>query len=132
MKAKAWVKELQRQASPDITIMIVANKSDLSHNAVSPELVQSYADEQRLLFFETSAKTGAGVLDAFTTLGTMLQIANVLIRTDINLAYQVSRSKRCMKRSNVAKMLPKITPLTPAPSLLLIDQTSPATNPSCC
>ncbi|CAO1632641.1 unnamed protein product [Parajaminaea phylloscopi] len=111
-KAKSWVKELQRQANPNIVIALVGNKIDLlqssstsanktpstedgegngeeeddddsktatneegavtapatneSLRAVPKQEAQAYADESGLLFFETSAKTGEGVIDVFT------------------------------------------------------------------
>ncbi|KAJ5103446.1 hypothetical protein N7532_003975 [Penicillium argentinense] len=107
-KAKHWVAELQRQASPGIVIALVGNKLDLTndggdasaasaleaepesadadgeegageegeeHDAtpgdarkVSTREASSYADEEGLLFFETSAKTGTNVVDVFTAI----------------------------------------------------------------
>ncbi|KAJ1650678.1 GTP-binding protein of the rab/ypt [Dispira simplex] len=68
-RAKSWVKELQRQADPDIVIALVGNKNDLEANrAVTAEECQAYADEGGLLFKETSAKTGANVLELFQTI----------------------------------------------------------------
>lgn len=104
-KAKSWVKELQRQANPNIVIALAGNKVDLvqssSSSANSPsededeaddatatpgenpgadgqpenlrqvprEEAQAYATEAGLLFFETSAKTGEGVVEIFTEIG---------------------------------------------------------------
>ncbi|NXD32695.1 VPS21 protein, partial [Spelaeornis formosus] len=67
-KAKAWVKELQRQANPNIVICLVGNKSDLDEDPrqVSREEAEAYAKEANLLFFEASAKTGANVAELFT------------------------------------------------------------------
>lgn len=73
-KAKHWVAELQRQASPGIVIALVGNKLDLSAStddngnslrAVSTEDAKAYAEDEGLLFFETSAKTGEAVRDVF-------------------------------------------------------------------
>ena len=73
-KAKHWVAELQRQASPGIVIALVGNKLDLgaitndngnSLRAISTEDAKAYAEDEGLLFFETSAKTGEGVKDVF-------------------------------------------------------------------
>jgi len=73
-KAKHWVAELQRQASPGIVIALVGNKLDLgattgdngnSLRAISTEDAKGYAEDEGLLFFETSAKTGEGVKDVF-------------------------------------------------------------------
>jgi len=94
-KAKTWVKELQRQANPNIVIALAGNKVDLipesdSRSLESGHLAQptnlaaegaseldkvrevqfeeaaAYAQDGGLLFFETSAKTGKGVVDMFT------------------------------------------------------------------
>lgn len=108
-KAKSWVKELQRQANPNIVIALVGNKLDLLGaapaaasgsvepaaeeteaeateeddaatttgadatpgvaRAVPKEEAEAYAQETSLLFFETSAKTGEGVVELFTEIG---------------------------------------------------------------
>jgi GTPase SAR1 family protein len=107
-KAKTWVKELQRQANPNIVIALAGNKIDLVRPSpsgsgssataesedeaddatatpgeaatsgaeaenlrqVPREEAQAYAQEAGLLFFETSAKTGDGVVEVFTEIGT--------------------------------------------------------------
>jgi Ras-related protein Rab-5C len=107
-KAKAWVKQLQRQANPDIVIALAGNKLDLvqsssssafpaspesEHEAddatatpgeapassdesqslrqVPREEARAYATEAGLLFFETSAKTGEGIVEIFTEIGAL-------------------------------------------------------------
>lgn len=106
-KAKHWVAELQRQASPGIVIALVGNKLDLATDGtdearesaaegdrlpsepdsedadgegqaesttpadarkVSTREAKSYAEEESLLFFETSAKTGVNVSEVFTAI----------------------------------------------------------------
>lgn len=104
IKAKHWVAELQRQASPGIVIALVGNKLDLtndpstSSNAlgedgegeatdgedadgdarkVSTTEAKSYAEDEGLLFFETSAKLGTNVTEVFTA------IANAIPETSL-------------------------------------------------
>ncbi|KAL8771989.1 MAG: hypothetical protein Q9209_002654 [Squamulea sp. 1 TL-2023] len=119
VKARHWVAELQRQASPGIVIALVGNKLDLStstdgetassansgakpsgsegdgedeaHAAdeaedattdsdprkVSTKEGRGYAEEEGLLFFETSAKSGHNVQEVFTA------IANAIPETQM-------------------------------------------------
>lgn len=72
-KAQTWIKELQRQANPNIVIALAGNKLDLANKrAVSFEEAKAYADESSLLFMETSAKTAANVMDIFTSIAKKL------------------------------------------------------------
>lgn len=123
LKARHWVAELQRQASPGIVIALVGNKLDLTNpdphsstsagdaladdddddeaagqenedgtadatddndadaeadaRRVSTREARSYAEEEGLLFFETSAKTGTNVREVFTA------IANAIPETQL-------------------------------------------------
>ncbi|KAG9231853.1 ras family-domain-containing protein [Amylocarpus encephaloides] len=103
IKAKHWVAELQRQASPGIVIALVGNKLDLTNETsssnslsedgdeevaegddtdgdarkVSTAEAKSYAIEEGLLFFETSAKNGTNVTEVFTA------IANAIPETSL-------------------------------------------------
>lgn len=78
-KAKAWVKELQRQANENIIIALAGNKLDLvteqpDKRAVTTHDAQTYANEAGLLFFETSAKTAENVKELFTAIAKKLPI----------------------------------------------------------
>lgn len=69
-RAKVWVKELQRQASPNIVIALAGNKADLAaKRAVEFDEAKGYAEENGLLFMETSAKTAMNVNDIFLAIG---------------------------------------------------------------
>ncbi|KAL7869868.1 hypothetical protein AOLI_G00138560 [Acnodon oligacanthus] len=72
-RAKNWVKELQRQASPNIVIALSGNKADLANKrAVDFQEAQEYADENSLLFMETSAKTAMNVNEIFMAIAKKL------------------------------------------------------------
>lgn len=114
LKAKHWVAELQRQASPGIVIALVGNKLDLCTDVdgnsevgtsasggdaatggegaeadtdggeadsgarkVPTRVASAYAEEESLLFFETSAKSGLNVNEVFTA------IANAIPETNL-------------------------------------------------
>jgi len=116
-KAKSWVKELQRQANPNIVIALCGNKVDLvqpstsssslgtsdaedeaddatatpgetlggeaaeSLRQVPRDEAQAYATEAGLLFYETSAKTGEGVVEVFTEIAKKIPIEHILAST---------------------------------------------------
>lgn len=62
----SWLEDARQHANPNMSIMLVGNKADLSHRrAVSTEEGEAFAREHGLLFLETSAKTALNVEDAF-------------------------------------------------------------------
>lgn len=78
-KAKAWVKELQRQANENIIIALAGNKLDLvtdqpDKRAIQTADAEAYAKEAGLLFFETSAKTSENVRELFTDIAKKLPL----------------------------------------------------------
>ncbi|CAL9051798.1 ras-related protein Rab5-like isoform X2 [Musa acuminata AAA Group] len=65
-KAKKWVQELQKQGSPNLVTALAGNKCDLDDKREVPtEATRTYAEENGLLFMETSAKTAINVNDIF-------------------------------------------------------------------
>jgi Ras-related protein Rab-14 len=62
----SWLSDARNLTNPNTVIFLIGNKSDLSESRdVTYEEAKQFADENGLLFIETSAKTGECVEDAF-------------------------------------------------------------------
>ena len=60
------MEELTKNADPNIVIALVGNKSDLEdQRRISTEEAKKFCEENGLLYFECSAKTGANVREVF-------------------------------------------------------------------
>jgi len=84
--AKSWVKELQRRGDPNVVIALAGNKADLhKKRRVETEVIairvcgtrkdffqeaKRYAEENGLLYMETSARNSTSVKELFQVIGT--------------------------------------------------------------
>jgi len=75
-KARTWIRELQRQADPNILIYLCGNKLDLAANLrqVTQEEAQKYAEEEGLMWGEASAKSGDNVQNMFAEIAKKLPL----------------------------------------------------------
>jgi len=72
-RAQSWIQELQSQASNNIVILLIGNKTDMAHKRmVSTDMAKSYAEENNVTYFETSAKTNDNVSEVFMVCATLL------------------------------------------------------------
>jgi len=61
-----WLEEARQNGNPSMTVMLIGNKTDLEHRrAVSTKEGEIFAQENGLVFMETSAKTASNVENAF-------------------------------------------------------------------
>ena len=68
-----WVKECKDMCYKDILIVLIGNKCDLEgKRGVSYDEGEKFANDNNLLFFETSAKDGTNINEAFTMATTNL------------------------------------------------------------
>ena len=62
----SWLSDARNLTNPNTVIFLIGNKSDLeSQRDVTYEEAKAFADENGLMFIETSARTGEGVEEAF-------------------------------------------------------------------
>lgn len=62
----SWLDEIRRHGGRSMIMALAGNKADLkASRAVSFEEAKAFADSQRMMYFETSAKTGAGINEMF-------------------------------------------------------------------
>ena len=62
---KDWIREIEFNGCTNARKILVGNKSDISEREVTKEEGKLLADEFNMHFFETSAKTGYNVNEAF-------------------------------------------------------------------
>lgn len=64
-RVRNWVAELRQMVGHDIALSIAANKQDLPDRAVPDERSRGFASTVGAAYYRTSAKTGAGIEQAF-------------------------------------------------------------------
>ena len=67
---KTWIRNIEQHASDDVEKMILGNKCDMEgKRKVQTEEAQQYAQENDIIFLETSAKTALNVRNLFVEIG---------------------------------------------------------------
>jgi small GTP-binding protein len=67
LSIERWLQDLREVARPDLTAILVGNKSDLAAKREVPEEeARTYAERNHMTYFETSAKTGDNVTGSLT------------------------------------------------------------------
>ncbi len=60
-----WMKQIESHATPGVCKVLIANKCDRPDKKVTAEQGRALANEYKMGFFETSAKTGENVKETF-------------------------------------------------------------------
>ncbi|CAN6333567.1 unnamed protein product [Urochloa humidicola] len=110
-----WLRELRDHADSSIVIMMVGNKSDLTHlRAVSEDEGKALAEKEGLFFLETSAMEAVNVEEAFQTI--------------ISEVYGIVNRKALAAKEAAASA----APLPSQGKTISIDSTAGNTKRACC
>jgi small GTP-binding protein len=65
-KIDKWIQSIEKNAKLEEKVMILAgNKIDIEERKVTKEEAKNFAEERKMKYFETSAKTGFSIKDTF-------------------------------------------------------------------
>jgi Ras-related protein Rab-5C len=95
-RAKMWVKELRQVNANEMVIGLAGNKADLAtgnKRKVDSREVAEYADENGLIFLETSAKRGDNVNEIFMTVARQVAARQPTNTSKQNGAFPPTKSK---------------------------------------
>ena len=99
LKINDWIDQLNSHFNQDeISIILIGNKKDLSDREISYEEGNERGKELNILYFETSAKTGENVNEAFNSLtNEILKKKGIFL--DRNNSLQINQKKFLQKTS---------------------------------
>jgi len=81
LKIQSWLQEIKENAPQHTIIMLVGNKVDVEKRVVTSEKAATLAENLKLKYMETSAKTGLGVSEVFNSLAE--QVMNKWVENNI-------------------------------------------------
>jgi len=99
-KAKDWVEELHNSGINNLLITLVGNKVDReSSRIVDYEKAKQYAEENELLFMETSAKTNINIIELFDNIAHEIPLEELENmndkRNNFAVEGEIVKKKRC-------------------------------------
>lgn len=93
---RKWLKEIRDNSDRKVCIMLIGNKSDLQNlRSISTEESRNLAQNENLLFLETSALSAENIQEAFTVL-----ISTIVEQT---ISTGVASSKNSSQKQSVTK-----------------------------
>ena len=90
---ESWIQDFKAHSAPDVPIILIGNKCDLTERMVSYEKGKALADKLSIPFFETSALDSTNVSESFTVLiDQLLQRIKIVESTVTPIKLTKSRS----------------------------------------
>lgn len=65
-----WIQEIKKNCDENVELMLIGNKSDAPEREVQEQEARAYAEKNKMIYYETSAKEGTNVEKAFVELAT--------------------------------------------------------------
>ena len=65
---RRWIVAVNQNCEADVATLLIGNKCDLPDRVISREQAEQLAADNNMQYFETSAKAGTNVTDAFVTM----------------------------------------------------------------
>jgi len=99
-----WLTDCRNLTNPNTVILLIGNKNDmLDQREVTFEEAQRFAEENNLIFIETSAKTGENVQEAF------LKTAQIINQNIQNGSLDLNSSETGVQQKKTVTMEPVTT-----------------------
>lgn len=94
MNVASWMKEVEKHSGEDVTVMVLANKSDClaEEVEVSEADIKKFEEENKLKVMKVSAKTGLNVDESF------LEITKKLIMKKNNATQEEKKKTMGLKK----------------------------------
>jgi small GTP-binding protein len=88
--AKGWVKELQRRGDANCVIALAGNKVDADGRVVEKDEANAFAEENGIIYMETSAKAATNIKELFVAVARRLP-KNLPSTGDASSAFPLSQ-----------------------------------------
>lgn len=97
-----WLEFAEEHGSDNLMLCLVGNKIDLPERDITEEEARDFAERKGILYFETSAKSGIGVDEVFSTMVKEYLAKHVIVNEtcdplepELSDPINVGKSKKC-------------------------------------
>lgn len=96
-----WLEQIKQNASSDICLILVGCKEDLKHERkVTYEEGLKYAENNNMIYIETSAKTDYNIKELFELISWAIKDKGIADKKPKNQTIQISHQSELLKNSH--------------------------------